>query len=490
MKTPCHVLITLFLMLFMLSGSLLAQAPDTVWTRTYGGSEVDAIYGVVPLPSGSFMCGGYTPHDVGLPDDMWYFRVNADGHMVWEDKIGLADQLERAYTLEPALDGELILAGDLIQNDTLMKVYIVKADSNGNGWGFTYGSLTEDTWGRDAVATWYGGVLAVGYQTESHAGSNVYMVGTFPTGLYMWHNVFSWGWTERANAVDRTDDGGYVVVGETNSYGSHTMGMFLQKFDSLGFLTGFQLYTWEGDQYAECVRQTLDGGYIIVGSRQETTSPDLDIVVIKTDSNATEEWRKIFDSPNRAVATDVQVLPDGGYILTGTGKPSILWHSSDVVVHRLDSNGDSLWTKYIGAEWNNETAYQIRCLPDGGYILAGARKIDFGNSDGYLIRLGPDPVTSIPPEPTNVTQDFILHQNYPNPFNPQTVISWQLAVGSPVSLTIYNPAGQRVAILVNERKPAGKHSIKFDASSLASGIYYYQLQAGNYMSVKKMILLK
>jgi hypothetical protein len=490
MKTPCHVWITIFLMLFMLSGNLLAQAPDTVWTRTYGGSEVDAIFGVVPLPSGSFMCGGYTPHDVGLPDDMWYFRVDADGNMVWEDLIGLADRHERAYTLEPALDGELILAGDLIQNDTLMKVYIVKADSNGNGWGFAYGSLTEDTWGRDAVATWYGGVLAVGKQTESHAGSNVYMVGTFPAGLYMWHNVFSWGWTEQANAVDRTDDGGYVVVGETNSYGSHTMGMFLQKFDSLGFLTGFQLYTWEGDQYAECVRQTLDGGYIIVGCRQETTSPDLDIVVIKTDTNAVEEWRKIYDSPHRAVATDVQVLPDGGYILTGTGKPSNLWHSSDVLVYRLDSNGDTLWTKYVGAEWNDETAYQIRCLPDGGYILAGARKIATGNSDAYLVRLGPDPVTTVSTAPANTVNDFVLHQNYPNPFNPSTMINYQLPMVSKVTLKVYDLLGREITTLVDEKIPAGKYEVEWNASNMPGGIYFYRIQAEDFQEVKKMILIK
>jgi len=481
---------SLFLILLIISGGLLAQAPDTIWTRTYGGSAVDAIYGVVPLPSGNFMCGGYTPHDVGLPDDMWYFRVDAEGNMVWEDLIGLADQHERAYTLEPALDGEFILAGDLIQEDTLMKVYIVKADSNGNGWGFTYGSLTEDTWGYDAVATWYGGVLAVGKQTESHAGSNVYMVGTFPTGAYMWQNVFSWGWTEQANGVDRTDDGGYVVVGETNSYGLHSYGMYLQKFDSQGFQTGFQLYSWEGDQYGECVRQTLDGGYIIVGSRQLTTPPDLDAVIIKTDSNGTEEWRKIYGGPSHDTAADVQVLPDSGYIVAGMGKRSPLWHSWDVWVLRLDAYGDTLWTKFIGEEWMDEGARQIRCLPDGGYIIAGTRQIDTGNSDAYLVRLGPDPVTSIPTEPTNTIDNFVLHQNYPNPFNPETVISWQLAVGSHVNLLVYNPAGQKVATLVNERKPAGAHSINFNAGGLASGIYYYKIQAGNYQEVKKMILMK
>ena len=89
-----------------------------------------------------------------------------------------------------------------------------------------------------------------------------------------------------------------------------------------------------------------------------------------------------------------------------------------------------------------------------------------------------------------IPNDFQLFQNYPNPFNPTTVISWQLAVGSPVKLTVYNPAGEKVALLVDEKQSAGTHSIGFNASSLASGIYYYQLKAGDYREVKKMILMK
>ena len=98
--------------------------------------------------------------------------------------------------------------------------------------------------------------------------------------------------------------------------------------------------------------------------------------------------------------------------------------------------------------------------------------------------------TLIEPEREEILTTFVLNQNYPNPFNPETVISWQLAVDSHVNLTIYNVVGQRVAILVDEQKPAGTHSVKFDASRLASGIYYYKAQAGNYQEMKKMLLLR
>ena len=85
---------------------------------------------------------------------------------------------------------------------------------------------------------------------------------------------------------------------------------------------------------------------------------------------------------------------------------------------------------------------------------------------------------------------FALEQNYPNPFNPSTTINFSLAHSSMVKLTIYNILGQRVGTLVNSPLEAGPHSVKFNASNLATGVYFYRLEAGSYQSNKKMLLLK
>jgi photosystem II stability/assembly factor-like uncharacterized protein len=85
---------------------------------------------------------------------------------------------------------------------------------------------------------------------------------------------------------------------------------------------------------------------------------------------------------------------------------------------------------------------------------------------------------------------FGLSQNFPNPFNPTTVIRYELPVSGMVSLKVYNAMGEEVTTLVNSTKEAGSHSITFDASKLASGIYIYKLKSGNFSSVKKMSLIK
>jgi len=85
---------------------------------------------------------------------------------------------------------------------------------------------------------------------------------------------------------------------------------------------------------------------------------------------------------------------------------------------------------------------------------------------------------------------FSLSQNYPNPFNPVTTIKYGLPQGAYVSLTIYNIAGQRVTTLVNEEQQAGYHEVNWDGKGMASGIYFYRIQAGQFTQTRKMILLK
>ncbi|GAB1349839.1 hypothetical protein MASR1M107_20530 [Ignavibacteriales bacterium] len=86
--------------------------------------------------------------------------------------------------------------------------------------------------------------------------------------------------------------------------------------------------------------------------------------------------------------------------------------------------------------------------------------------------------------------EFNLGQNYPNPFNPSTTIKFALPADMNVKLDVYNTLGEKVAELVNGQMSAGTYSIAFDASSLPSGIYFYRIEAGSNVAVRKMILMK
>jgi len=87
-------------------------------------------------------------------------------------------------------------------------------------------------------------------------------------------------------------------------------------------------------------------------------------------------------------------------------------------------------------------------------------------------------------------EDFILYQNYPNPFNPSTIIKYTVKEPAFISLKIYDVLGNKVATLLNEEKPAGEYEIRFSGNALTSGVYFYQLKAGNFIQTKKMVLIK
>ncbi len=154
--------------------------------------------------------------------------------------------------------------------------------------------------------------------------------------------------------------------------------------------------------------------------------------------------------------------------------------------------GNGNFVIYSGTA-NNATVTNLD--PNKTYYF---RVVEFNKNsttgDNALYQLANGTKDSIRINVTDVEKTFLptfnLAQNYPNPFNPSTTISWQSPVDSWQTLKVYDILGKEVAVLVDEFKQAGRNEVKFDASRLASGVYFYRITAGKYSSVKKMLLQK
>ncbi|QQS36602.1 MAG: T9SS type A sorting domain-containing protein [Ignavibacteriales bacterium] len=134
----------------------------------------------------------------------------------------------------------------------------------------------------------------------------------------------------------------------------------------------------------------------------------------------------------------------------------------------------------------------------GGYILTGTvgeavtgiiSGSSYRNTSGFWSVYSQITVTGIDDKET-IPSSFRMEQNYPNPFNPSTKIRFSVPEKSSVSLKVYDVLGNEVAELVNEDKEAGWYDISFDASGFASGVYIYRVIAGNFISTKKMLMIK
>jgi hypothetical protein len=101
-----------------------------------------------------------------------------------------------------------------------------------------------------------------------------------------------------------------------------------------------------------------------------------------------------------------------------------------------------------------------------------------------------DDVTSAEDRQDPIPKATALLQNYPNPFNPATTVEFRLRQSGEVSLRVFDILGREVAVLVNENKPAGRYSVRFSAEGLASGVYFYRLQAGTHIETRRMVVTK
>ena len=206
------------------------------------------------------------------------------------------------------------------------------------------------------------------------------------------------------------------------------------------------------------------------------------------------------------------------YLLDNASDPIFAYCDIQNGVNGFGGSGSG--SNYSGLYENNIDSDPLFLpVPVGKYILsnysqcigAGIDSIEIAG-DWYqappfciMINPRPSPSGTMPDigacentlgSPTDVGQElvtpteFALSQNYPNPFNPSTTISWQSPVSSQITLKVYDLLGNEIAILVDENKPAGKYEVEFNASSLTSGVYFYQLKAGNIIQTRKMILIR
>jgi subtilisin-like proprotein convertase family protein len=163
----------------------------------------------------------------------------------------------------------------------------------------------------------------------------------------------------------------------------------------------------------------------------------------------------------------------------------------------LGTTGPNVTTTTFLPPWTNLAQPEVAFGNMGGTNIQGNWILevadDAGGDVGVLVGWGlrfNGAVTSIDPVSGNVPDRFNLYQNYPNPFNPATTIKFDLAKNSDVKIRIYDILGREVRTLVNEFKPAGTYELKFDASSIASGTYFYKIEAGDFVDIKKMVLVK
>jgi hypothetical protein len=192
-------------------------------------------------------------------------------------------------------------------------------------------------------------------------------------------------------------------------------------------------------------------------------------------TNGGSSWHPVNNGLTGTALYATAIAGNGSILLAGTNFDGVF----------LSTNRGGSWL----AVNQGLTSNWITCLAiRPPYAYAGTDP--FGGSGGVWRRLLTDFVTSVEGEAGITPARFALGQNYPNPFNPSTTITYDLPKDSRVSLNLYNILGQEVATLVNEEQKAGYRSVQWNASNVPSGVYFYRIQAGDFVASKRLLMLK
>ncbi len=539
---------------------------DTTWTRRFGGTSVEQGNSVQQTSDGGYIIAGYTTSYGAGSWDAYLIKTDALGDTLWTQTYG-GSSLDWAFSVQQTQDGGYIVTGSTQSYGAgSHDVWLIKTDQSGNQeWSRTFGGSAYDH-GNSVQQTTDGGYLVAGITLSYGAGSyDFWLIKTDGSGTEEWNYTFGGTEDDQGNSVQQTADGGYIIVGHTTSYGAGDYDVYLVKTDASGTEEWSQTYGGSYMDIGEGVWQTSDGGYILTGETKSYGAGSYDVYLVKTDASGTEEWSQAYGGGDDDKGYCIQQATDGGYITAGSTRSfgagsADVWllklageaPQPDVTIEILPDNPPVIVPQggsfgFSGTLTNNTDQPQ---LVDAGTMAIGPQKGVYGwfkrmldvelapyetrschfdqdvsnlaplglytyigycgdwpatviDSSFFEVEVieGEFPAASITGWVLNgsflegdalstLPSEFALLNNYPNPFNASTVIEYHLPEASEVKLEVYNLIGEKVATLVDGKQEAGYKSVTWDASSVSSGLYFYRLTCGDFSEAKMMMLVK
>ena len=354
-----------------------AQAPDTLWTKTHGGSSNDGGNSIKQTSDSGYIIAGYTESFGAGGQDVWLMKTDGSGNTVWTKTYGGVGD-EWAEDVHQTIDGGYIV----VANTDSACLWLMKTNHMGDTlWTQTYtseGYHVQQTSNGDYVVTGGGAGM----------GAAVMLLKTDASGNIIWcqYYPFDAAWEARGFSVGETSDGGYVIGGEYCPPGRYGGVALLVKTRVNGDESWRKTY---GSYSIRSVRQTADNGYVGCGVVYYMSNPSLWIV--KADSLGVTSWTTTYATPeNRMVGYSLYLTNDNAYIFTGRCGYNV-GENPDVFLLKTDENGDSLWCVVYGDNAYPDCGHEVQQTSDGGYIIVGTTEsYGAGGSDMWIIKTEPD----------------------------------------------------------------------------------------------------
>ena len=258
-------------------------------------------------------------------------------------------------------------------------------------WAIIYGGSDFNfDWARSIQQTSDGGYIVAG-STESFGagGIDFWVLKLTSTGEIEWQRTYGGIYWDETYSIQQTSDGGYIVAGFTLSFGAGDDDSWILKLNSAGAIEWQHTYGGSKDDKFRSIQQTSDGGYIVAGDTASFGAVNNNFWILKVDSSGDIEWQRAYGGNSGDYAYSIQQTSDGGYIVAGYTL-SFGVESSDFWILKLGSSGDIEWQHTYGGDFVDH-AYSIQQTSDGGYIVAGETgSFGINYDDLFIIKLYSD----------------------------------------------------------------------------------------------------
>ena len=352
----------------------------TLFTKNFGGNLWDYGNSVQQTIDGGYIITGEISSSENGSSDIWLIKTDSEGQEEWNQTF---DGNDRDYgkSVKQTVDGGYIIIGST-GSDYYYDVWLIKTDPKGTEeWNQTFGGDNKD-YGNSVQQTIDGGYIITGEISSSGNGSSdVLLIKTDQQGQEEWIQTFGGSDYDIGNSIEQTYDGGYIITGSTRSYGNGSSDVLLIKTDQQGQEEWIQTFGGGYIDIGNSIKQTSDNGYIITGYTQSYGNGSRDVWLIKTNSQGNEEWNQTFGGSYVDIGNSIQQTIDGGYIITGSRGTD---YYSDLWLIKTDYQGNEEWNRTFGGN-DYDFGNSVQQTTDDGYIIIGHTK-SYGNG-GYDIFL-------------------------------------------------------------------------------------------------------
>ena len=265
----------------------------------------------------------------------------------------------------------------------------IRANYKKQFWAETYGGGSSD-YGYTIRQTVDGGyIMAANTSSFGAGGSDIWIVKLNPEGSIDWQKVYGGIGQDKAASIEQTSDLGFIIAGETNSFGAGFRDIWLLKLNPDGTIDWQKTYGGINHEWANAIKQTSDGGYIVGATTSSGGAGKYDAMLLKLNSDGTIAWQKTYGGIDDEQISSIQQAADQGFIVLATTS-SFGASQKDIWLLKINSDGSVDWQNTYGGAGNDEGT-AIQQTADGGYVVSG-QTIPPGRDDGdiWILKLNND----------------------------------------------------------------------------------------------------